>query len=112
MSRVQASACAIGISVLMVVPGLAQTRLPPDFVLPKAESSPGPVTFSHAGHLPKVGTCSACHMRDLKMKRGASGPFTMAAMQEGKLCGACHDGKTKRGGTVVFPLDECDKCHK
>ncbi len=36
----------------------------------------------------------------------------MAALQEGRFCGACHDGKTRLGGAVVFSLDECDKCHK
>jgi c(7)-type cytochrome triheme protein len=51
-------------------------------------------------------------MRDFKMKRGASGPITLAAKQEGKYCGACHDGKTKIGGAVVFPIDACDKCHQ
>jgi c(7)-type cytochrome triheme protein len=45
------------------------------------------------------------------MKRGASGQITLAAKLEGKYCGACHDGKKKFGGTVVFPIDECDKCH-
>jgi c(7)-type cytochrome triheme protein len=60
----------------------------------------------------KLGRCSACHMRDITMKRGGSGALTMAAMQEGKLCGACHDGKTTRNGAVVFSLDECDKCHR
>jgi hypothetical protein len=53
----------------------------------KAESSPGEVTFSHEKHRAKL------------------------AKQEGKLCGACHDGRTKMGGAVVFPIDECDRCH-
>jgi c(7)-type cytochrome triheme protein len=51
-------------------------------------------------------------MRDFKMKRGASGPITLAAKQEGKFCGACHDGKTTMDGAVVFAIDECDRCHK
>jgi c(7)-type cytochrome triheme protein len=50
-------------------------------------------------------------MKDLKMKRGASGPITLAAKQEGKFCGSCHDGK-RMGGSVVFAIDECDRCHK
>jgi len=102
----------LAIGVLSAAPGLAQVRGPADFTLPKAESSPGEVTFSHAGHMARVGKCTLCHMRDLKMTRGGSGPLTMEAMQQGKQCGACHDGKTRLGGAVVFPLDACDRCHR
>jgi len=59
-----------------------------------------------------VQKCSLCHMRDFKMKRGGSGPITLAAKQDGKFCGACHDGKTRMSGAVVFAIDECDRCHK
>jgi c(7)-type cytochrome triheme protein len=93
-------------------PGGAEVKGPPDFQVPRSETSPGEVTFSHAAHRTKVDKCSTCHMRDLKMKRGGSGPITLAAKQEGRFCGACHDGKTTIGGTVVFPIDECDRCHK
>ena len=91
---------------------LAQPAPPADFPIPKAETSPGTVTFSHVRHLAKVGKCSLCHMRDIKMKRGATGPFAMEAMQQGKTCGACHDGKTVIAGARVFSVDEaCDRCH-
>jgi c(7)-type cytochrome triheme protein len=80
--------------------------------VPPAESSPGQVIFSHQRHLPAVQKCSLCHMRDFKMKRGGSGPITLAAKQDGKFCGACHDGKTRMTGAVVFAIDECDRCHK
>ena len=53
----------------------------------------------------------AVYVKDFKMKRGASGQITLAAKQEGKFCGACHDGKTQVGGVAVFPIDECDRCH-
>ncbi|MBI2216906.1 MAG: hypothetical protein HYU51_06370 [Candidatus Rokubacteria bacterium] len=90
----------------------APPKLPPDFQIPQADSSPGPVTFSHATHVPKTGKCTTCHMKDLKMKRGGSGPITLDAKQEGKYCGACHDGKTSMAGATVFAIDECDKCHR
>jgi len=35
--------------------------------------------------------------------------MTMAAMNEGKFCGACHDGK--KAFSVKAPAD-CAKCHK
>lgn len=102
----------LGLVVLGGKPGLAQVKVPGDFMFSKADSSPGEVAFSHAKHLAKVDKCSTCHMRDFKMKRGASGPITLSAKQEGKFCGACHDGTTRAGGAVVFPIDECDRCHK
>jgi c(7)-type cytochrome triheme protein len=42
------------------------------------------------------------------MKKGKTGPFTMAAMGEGKLCGACHDGKT---AFTVKDQANCSRCH-
>jgi c(7)-type cytochrome triheme protein len=103
---------ALAIALLSGVSGVAQVKSPPDFTFKQAENSPGQVTFSHDKHRTKVDKCSACHMRDFKMKRGGSGPITLAAKQEGKYCGACHDGKTTIGGAVVFPIDACDKCHQ
>jgi c(7)-type cytochrome triheme protein len=116
MSRVRrwrsdAPAAALAAVLLTMTHVAAQVTVPHDFEIPKAESSPGTVTFSHARHLPRVGTCSACHMRDLKMKRGASG-ITLEGKQEGKFCGACHDGKTNVGGAPTFPIEQCDGCHK
>ena len=106
-----APAAALTAVLLAITPATAQAPAPPDFEIPKADSSPGVVTFSHARHLPRIGKCSACHMRDLKMKRGASG-ITLAGKSEGKFCGACHDGKTSIGGVPTFAIEQCDGCHK
>jgi c(7)-type cytochrome triheme protein len=97
---------------LCAAPGSTQVKAPSDFAIAKSETSPGQVIFSHDKHRKKVEKCTSCHMRDFKMKRGASGPITLEAKQEGKFCGACHDGKTEMDGVTVFPIDECDKCHK
>jgi c(7)-type cytochrome triheme protein len=101
----------LGVVLLTVAPGLGQGPIPREFPMEKAESSPGQVTFSHEKHRAKVDKCTTCHMKDFKMKRGASGQITLAAKQEGKFCGACHDGKMQMGGVTVFPIDECDRCH-
>jgi c(7)-type cytochrome triheme protein len=105
-------ALALAIALSLGVPGGAGAQAPPDFPMKQAESSPGPVVFSHARHLPRVEKCSRCHMRGFKLQRGASPPVTLAAKEEGKLCGACHDGKTRMGGVTVFPIEQCDGCHK
>jgi c(7)-type cytochrome triheme protein len=105
-------AAGFGVGLLSVGPGAAQVKIPPDFTLEKGQDSPGPVTFSHEKHKAKVEKCTACHVKTFKMKRGQSGTVTLAALQEGKFCGACHDGKTQVAGTVVFSIDACDRCHK
>ena len=102
----------LAIALVSSMSGIAQVKSPLDFTFDKAESSSGQVTFSHDKHRARVDKCTTCHMRDFKMKRGGSGPITLAAKQERKYCGACHDGKTKIGGAVVFPIDACDQCHK
>lgn len=93
--------------------GSAQTiRSPADFEMKKGENSPGPVTFSHDRHRAKVNKCTTCHMQGFRMQRGQSGPITLEAKQEGKYCGACHDGKRAVGGAVVFAIDDCERCHR
>jgi len=106
-----ALAIGFGIGLLAFSPSAAQVKVPPDFTFEKGKDSPGPSTFSHQKHQVKVDKCTACHVKIFKMKRGQSGTITLAALQEGKFCGACHDGKTQVGGTVVFPISACDKCH-
>ncbi|MFQ5847515.1 MAG: cytochrome c3 family protein [Candidatus Methylomirabilales bacterium] len=104
-------ALVLGFTIVMAafVPEAAALKVPPDFSFAQGKGSPGPVTFSHAFHKEKLGKCSACHTKVFKMKRGKSGTPTMAAMKEGKFCGACHNGK------VAFSVKEfknCKRCHK
>ena len=101
----------LGLTLLAGGPGLSQVKIPEAFVMEKGEGSPGPVSFSHAKHTAKVDKCTTCHLKTFKMKRGQSGTITLEALQEGKFCGSCHDGKTQIAGVVVFPIDACDKCH-
>jgi len=116
MRRARGVSLALGAGLGMILltgaPGQGQVKPPADFTLQAGEGSPGPVTFSHARHLARVERCTTCHARTFKMKRDQTGPMTMEAMQQGKLCGTCHDGKRQIAGTVVFSLDDCDRCHK
>jgi c(7)-type cytochrome triheme protein len=65
----------------------------------------GPVRFSHTTHLKgaKSSNCAVCHpaIYDTASKK----PVTMAQMEKGKSCGACHNGK------AAFKTDDCTKCH-
>ena len=70
----------------------------------------GKVTFDGKVHADKGLKCADCHVKPklFEMKKGAD-KFNMAAMNEGKFCGACHNG-TKAFSTKA-PAD-CKKCHK
>jgi c(7)-type cytochrome triheme protein len=116
--------CRLGIFALVmgftlglfaVSPGTAQVKLPADFTFEKGKDSPGPVTFSHEQHKEKVEKCTSCHVKVFKMKKGQTGPLTMAKMKAGEQCGTCHNGKTEIRGQVVFTTEDkanCEKCHR
>jgi len=85
-------------------PGL---RLPRDIVYDTAKDSPGPVVFSHDTHVAIVDNkCTGCHPAPFKMLKPV-GRMTHDDMNAGRLCGACHDGKT-----AVGVQDDCEHCHK
>ena len=89
------------VSTALSMPSTAQVRIPPDFQFEGAKDSPGPVTFSHEKHRAKVEKCQACHVKVFKMKKGATGPLTMAKMKAGEQCGAACAlllGRTQRSG--------------
>ncbi|MBI5075506.1 MAG: cytochrome c3 family protein [Nitrospirae bacterium] len=64
----------------------------------------GNVTFSHKFHTSSF-ACSDCHPKHFGMQKTA-GKMTMDKINEGKYCGACHNG------TIASPATDCTKCHK
>jgi len=62
----------------------------------------GPTYFSHTKHL-EMYSCSACHTKLYAL--GSNKHASMAAMEKGKSCGACHNGKE------AFAVADCIKCH-
>jgi c(7)-type cytochrome triheme protein len=70
----------------------------------------GKVVFDGKEHAEKGIKCADCHSKPKLFEMKKSGDkITMAAMNEGKFCGACHDGKKAFG--VKAPAD-CVKCHQ
>lgn len=67
------------------------------------------VIFEHKFHLGKNFTCQSCHPDLFPQKAGVveeKEDFTMAAFNEGKYCGKCHDG------TTAFSVNtRCNWCH-
>lgn len=62
----------------------------------------GKVRFSHSVH----GTgCVECHPK-IFIKENNSNQVGMKAMEKGKSCGACHNGKR-----VFTVAENCTKCH-
>lgn len=63
-----------------------------------------PSKFNHESHSKMFG-CKECHPKTFVMKAG-SAYITMKDINEGKFCGACHNGK------AASPASDCEKCHK
>ncbi|MBI3945183.1 MAG: Ni/Fe-hydrogenase cytochrome b subunit [Armatimonadetes bacterium] len=83
-----------------------QVAPPDDFTVPKGKGSPGAVPFSHRRHLRAVGDgCGTCHPRPFGMARSPG--MRMEAMNAGRECGSCHNGR--RSFTVAR---DCALCHR
>ncbi|HEY3308576.1 MAG TPA: cytochrome c3 family protein [Desulfuromonadaceae bacterium] len=66
----------------------------------------GEVTFRHSTHIAKTnGSCKSCH--NGKVITGKEKAVTMAEMEKGKTCGACHNDKMAFSVTA-----NCERCHK
>jgi len=62
----------------------------------------GPTVFGHTKHVTMY-SCSACHTKLYLI--GSNKRVSMAAMEKGKSCGACHNAKE------AFSVSQCQKCH-
>ena len=70
------------------------------------KSKGGAVVFSHEAHVDGVKlACTACHDK-LYTSGKQHKPATMKQMQQGKSCGACHNGKK-----AFSVKGDCAKCH-
>ena len=66
------------------------------------------VLYSHDYHVGKIKLrCSECHY-SLYTNRAQHKTVGMAAMEKGKSCGACHDGKR---AFSVADKKRCASCH-
>jgi len=68
----------------------------------------GVVVFNHDNHFEALGSkrCPTCHNAIFNRNRSKNPDFTMADMEQGKACGACHNGEK------AFDVKEdCSACH-
>ncbi|MBJ6727556.1 cytochrome c3 family protein [Geomesophilobacter sediminis] len=64
----------------------------------------GYVKFSHDKHVNNYG-CADCHTKLFPYSHGQK-QYTMHQMEQGRSCGACHNGQD------AFPTSgDCDRCH-
>jgi len=78
---------------------------------PMGEDSPGVVVFDHSSHVdPDVPECGPCHVGEFAIVDDAAvlpPPMRMEAMEEGRLCGRCHNDE------IAFSVeDDCEMCHQ
>ncbi len=85
--------------MLLAMPALAKDIL---FTFRNAPA----VVFSHDIHLAKNRDCKTCHSAIFDLSKRQH--FSMAQMEKGKSCGACHNGK--RAFSVAADRD-CLRCH-
>lgn len=92
------------LAILLITTALAVEG---DIVFSRKEGEGGtpPAVFPHWVHRIRY-KCYACHPALFEMKAGANA-ISMDAMQQGKFCGACHNGKI--AWDVGF--DTCNRCH-
>ena len=107
---VRGAVVVMAIAIATVVSAQTLPRLPKDSVFPQGEGSPGEVTFSHLSHVDQEKpACTGCHpilFKMLSKEAPVEGVLYHAQMEEGRRCGACHDG------TAAFGRDDCTACHR
>lgn len=90
----------------------AQPQQAPVTTAPAAMPTSEVSRFSHDFHVNKVGFgCADCHNSLFQQAGGAAktaGNFTMSSFDQGKYCGACHDGITAFAAT---DQGSCARCH-
>ncbi|MGE5239080.1 MAG: cytochrome c3 family protein [Chloroflexota bacterium] len=96
---------AIGIVIVLLLSAIAVAKVGGgDAVF--EEKRVGSVTFSHDSHVGMGMKCTDCHDA-LYVTKEKHKHITMAQMQKGQSCGACHNGKK-----AFNVKGTCNQCHK
>jgi len=98
---------SILVLLLLTVPSLLVASWEKSVVEIRTDAT-GVVVFNHDNHFEALGSkkCTACHNAIFNRKMSKNPDFTMAEMEQGKACGACHNGDT------AFDVkSDCATCH-
>jgi c(7)-type cytochrome triheme protein len=106
MKKLTVLALAVAVTLALAVSAFA---VPSGKTVEFDGKGAGKVVFDGKVHADKGNKCADCHQSGLfKMKKGAD-TITMKDINDGKFCGACHNG------TKAFSAKDaanCSKCHK
>lgn len=98
----------IGAALMLVAFPCILMAVPPGKTVEYTGGGQGKVIFDGKFHHDKGFQCANCHTKIFSMKKG-SAKITMAEMNIGKFCGACHNGaKAFKTNTPA----NCSLCHK
>lgn len=91
---------------ILLLPTLVSARWIKDIVIIENEDI-GSIEFSHYQHLDALGkNCVLCHNRVFHINPKKNKSVSMAEMEQGESCGACHNGNR------AFSVKEnCESCH-
>ena len=96
--------------LLLFIMGPAWSAAPGDIIYEREDDSEEiafpPSIFPHWVHRIHY-RCDACHDDLFEMKRGVT-PVTMDLINEGKVCGTCHNGKLAFNSS----FETCTRCHR
>jgi c(7)-type cytochrome triheme protein len=97
----------IALILIVLLASLGIAKIGGGDVLFFESKTAGDVLFSHESHVAGAALqCTHCHDR-LYVTKEKDKRIAKAAMQKGKSCGACHDGKK------AFDVkSNCKNCHK
>lgn len=102
--------CLVAVAVAFFLANGSALAVAPGKVIELAGGDQGKVVFDGKLHADKGAKCGDCHSAPklFVMKKGGD-KITMADINAGKFCGACHDGNK-----AFKAADEanCGKCHK
>lgn len=95
------------LAILIAIPATLCARWITDKEIFQVKAT-GPVEFSHYSHFEILDSknCPTCHNGIFNIETKKNPDFTMAQMEQGKSCGACHDGKK-----AFSVKDDCGTCH-
>lgn len=96
----------IGFLIILLATTLSFARVGGRDITFKIKNA-GDVVFSHDSHVSSAGLqCTDCH-DSLYITTAKHRTVTMAQMQKGRSCGACHNGEK-----AFSVKGDCDTCHQ
>ena len=107
MSRHIAS--AVFVSFVLLFAASESSAVPEGLTLTWPGNGAGKVIFDGTIHAKKGLQCDACHVAGLFQTKYGGDKMTMADLNRGKFCGACHNGKR---AFSTSDQKQCHRCHE